>query len=41
MDEDMVASQIVRDLHDYIDENPPSWKLAKLKAQEEGLDWVK
>merc|ERR1711935_675396 len=40
MDEDMVASKIVVDLHNYIDENPPAWKLAKLKAQEEGMDWV-
>lgn len=40
MDEDMVASRIVMDLHNYIDENPPAWKLAKQKAQEEGLDWV-
>lgn len=40
MDEDMVASKIVLDLHNYIDENPPAWKLAKQKAQEEGLDWV-
>lgn len=41
MDEDQVASQIVKDLHNYIDDNPPAWKLAKEKAQEEGLDWVK
>lgn len=40
MDEDMVASRIVMDLHNYIDDNPPAWKLAKQKAQEEGLDWV-
>jgi len=40
MDEDMVASKIVMDLHNYIDDNPPAWKLAKQKAQEEGLDWV-
>lgn len=40
MDADAVASKIVVDLHDYIDENPPAWKLAKEKAQEEGLDWV-
>jgi shikimate kinase len=41
MDEDEVASKIVLDLHNYIDDNPPAWKLAKQKAQEEGLDWVK
>mmetsp|Transcript_4334 Transcript_4334/g.9880 ORF Transcript_4334/g.9880 Transcript_4334/m.9880 type:complete len:300 (+) Transcript_4334:156-1055(+) len=40
MDEDMVASRIVLDMHNYIDDNPPAWKLAKQKAQEEGLDWV-
>lgn len=40
MDEETVASKIVLDLHNYIDDNPPAWKLAKLKAQEEGLDWV-
>lgn len=41
MDESAVADAIVRDLHDFIDENPPGWKLAKAKAQAEGLDWVK
>ena len=41
MDEDEVASKIIFDLHNYIDDNPPAWKLAKLKAQGEGLDWVK
>jgi len=41
MDEQMVADAIVRDLHDFIDDNPPAWKLAKAKAQAEGLDWVK
>jgi shikimate kinase len=40
MDEAAVAEQIVRDLHDFIDDNPPGWKLAKVKAQSEGLDWV-
>lgn len=28
MDEESVADKIVRDLHDFIDENPPAWKLA-------------
>eukprot|EP00529_Nitzschia_sp_RCC80_P029357 CAMPEP_0113456674 /NCGR_PEP_ID=MMETSP0014_2-20120614/9010_1 /TAXON_ID=2857 /ORGANISM="Nitzschia sp." /LENGTH=330 /DNA_ID=CAMNT_0000348137 /DNA_START=104 /DNA_END=1096 /DNA_ORIENTATION=+ /assembly_acc=CAM_ASM_000159 len=41
MDEDEVAEAIVRELHNYIDDNPPQWKLAKQKAQNEGLDWVK
>ena len=40
MDEQDVADTIVRELHEFIDENPPSWKLAKQKAQSEGLDWV-
>ncbi len=40
MDEDAVADQLVRELHNYIDDHPPAWKLAKLKAQAEGLDWV-
>lgn len=40
LDADQVADAIVRELHDFIDENPPAWKLAKQKAQEEGLDWV-
>eukprot|EP00536_Pseudo-nitzschia_multiseries_P016811 jgi/Psemu1/292716/fgenesh1_pg.1246_\ len=40
MDEEVVASKIVLDLHNFIDDNPPAWKLAKQKAQEEGLDWV-
>jgi len=40
MDTAAVADQVVRELHDFIDENPPAWKLAKAKAQSEGLDWV-
>jgi len=40
MDENAVADAIVQELHDFIDENPPAWKLAKAKAQAEGLDWV-
>mmetsp|Transcript_19285 Transcript_19285/g.25656 ORF Transcript_19285/g.25656 Transcript_19285/m.25656 type:complete len:295 (+) Transcript_19285:130-1014(+) len=35
-----VASKVVQDLHNFIDENPPAWKIAKAKAQAEGLDWV-
>lgn len=40
MDENAVADAIVRVLHDFIDDNPPAWKLAKVKAQANGLDWV-
>ena len=40
MDEAAVADSIVRELHDFIDDNPPAWKQAKAKAQAEGLDWV-
>mmetsp|Transcript_19395 Transcript_19395/g.26617 ORF Transcript_19395/g.26617 Transcript_19395/m.26617 type:complete len:306 (-) Transcript_19395:287-1204(-) len=35
-----VADKVVQDLHNFIDENPPAWKIAKAKAQAEGLDWV-
>jgi shikimate kinase len=40
MDEGAVADTVIRELHDFIDSNPPAWKLAKQKAQAEGLDWV-
>lgn len=40
MDSDAVADLVVKELHNFIDENPPAWKKAKAKAQEEGLDWV-
>lgn len=40
MDAEAVADTIIRELHDFIDDNPPAWKLAKQKAQSEGLDWV-
>ena len=40
MDAEEVANIVVKDLHDFIDDNPPAWKLAKAKAQAEGLDWV-
>ena len=40
MGEAEVADAVIRELHDFIDENPPAWKLAKAKAQAEGLDWV-
>jgi shikimate kinase len=40
-DEEGVADQVVRDLHNFIDDNPPAWKLSKEKAQADGLDWVK
>jgi shikimate kinase len=38
---EQVADMVIRELHDFIDDNPPAWKLAKAKAQSEGLDWVK
>ena len=41
MDENAVADAVIRELHDFIDDNPPAWKLAKSKAKAEGLDWVK
>lgn len=40
MDAEEVATLVVKELHDFIDDNPPAWKLAKAKAQAEGLDWV-
>lgn len=40
MDENAVADLVVKELHNFIDENPPAWKKAKAKAQAEGLDWV-
>jgi shikimate kinase len=41
MNEHDVANAIIRQLHDFLDDHPPAWKLAKQKAQAEGLDWVK
>lgn len=40
MNEDDVADAVVKEIHDFIDDNPPAWKKAKAKAQAEGLDWV-
>jgi shikimate kinase len=40
MEAEDAANLVVRELHDFIDNNPPAWKLAKAKAQAEGLDWV-
>lgn len=40
MDENMVADEVIKMMHDFIDDNPPAWKKAKAKAQAEGLDWV-
>ena len=40
MNAEDTAEAVVRELHYFIDENPPAWKLAKAKAQSEGLDWV-
>lgn len=40
MNEDQVADEVVKLMHNFIDDNPPAWKQAKAKAQAEGLDWV-
>ena len=40
MDENAVVNEIAKEMHQFIDENPPAWKQAKEKAQAEGLDWV-
>lgn len=40
-DEGVVADNVIKAVHDYIDDNPPLWKAAKSKAQADGLDWVK
>lgn len=40
MDAEKVAESVVEALHNFIDDNPPAWKMAKAKAQSEGLDWV-
>ena len=40
MSESDVADTVIKELHHFIDDNPPAWKLAKAKAQSEGLDWV-
>lgn len=40
MDVASVAEAVVKALHEFIDENPPAYKSAKAKAQEDGLDWV-
>jgi len=40
MNEEDVADMVIKELHDFIDDNPPAWKSAKAKAQAEGLDWV-
>lgn len=40
MDTAAVADQVIYDLHHFIDDHPPAWKLAKAKAQADGLDWV-
>ena len=36
-----VADVVIRELHDFIDNNPPAWKVAKAKAKADGLDWIK
>jgi len=40
MSEHDVADSIIKELHDFIDNNPPAWKMAKEKAKADGLDWV-
>tara|TARA_B110000967_G_C18301479_1_gene278538 strand:+ start:165 stop:272 length:108 start_codon:yes stop_codon:yes gene_type:complete len=35
-----VTEAIVKQLHNFIDENPPGYEKDKKKAKEEGLDWV-
>lgn len=40
MDTSEVADTVVREIHEFIDNNPPQWKMAKAKAQAEGIDWV-
>lgn len=40
MDVERTADKCIRALHDFIDDNPPAWKVAKAKAQAEGLEWV-
>ena len=35
MDQKTVADTVIRELHDFIDNNPPQWKLAKAKAKGE------
>ena len=40
MDVTAVADEVIRELHHFIDANPPAWKIAKQKAQAEGLDWL-
>lgn len=34
------ADKCIRVLHDFIDDNPPAWKKAKVKARADGLNWV-
>lgn len=41
MDGNAVVDAIAKEMHEFIDNNPPAWKQAKEKAQSEGLDWVK
>jgi shikimate kinase len=40
MDVTGAADAVIKALHDFIDDNPPAWKVAAAKAKEEGLDWV-
>ena len=40
MTEHDVANAVVKEVHEFIDNNPPAWQKAKAKAQADGLDWV-
>ncbi|KAL3786407.1 hypothetical protein HJC23_002964 [Cyclotella cryptica] len=40
MDVAGAADVVIRALHDFIDENPPAWKMAKATAQADGIDWL-
>ena len=40
MNEEHVSDEVIKMMHNFIDDNPPAWKKAKAKAQAEGLDWV-
>ncbi|KAL3788620.1 hypothetical protein ACHAWO_011836 [Cyclotella atomus] len=40
MDVSKACEEVVKAVHEFIDENPPAYKTAKMKAQADGLDWV-
>jgi len=39
--EEDTAEKVIKAVHDFIDDNPAAWKVAKAKAQSDGLDWIK